>query len=252
MDEPIEIYEPYAHEQSVQTLRVFREVFQCNPRVIYYPGCSSDAAPSLAFPESRVIYVDLTEADIRSLKAKGYEAYCINAHEYVPDSSPDVLILLNTGVEPEIASRSMEVGSYVLCNNYFHTADMMHKLSSFHFLGVIHSVGDSVWHDTESLDKFWQEVDTEEELAASDPGGFFTRLVQQQTGKTENVLAEYHKLLERARENAARYNTSPDEPLFLDMRLGIAIQQLPRKKEGGLFIFRRVFRAFTDLSFTPL
>ncbi len=252
MNEQTGIYEPYVHKQSVEILRAFREAFQCNPEVVYYPGCSSDAAPSQAFPESRVIYVDLTESDIRSLKAKGYEAYCANAHEFVPDASPDVLILLNTGVNPEIASRSLEVGGYVLCNNYYDTADKMHELSLFHFLGVIHSVGDLTWFDAESLDKFWQEVETEEELAARDQSGFFARVVQKQTGKTENVLAEYRKLLEQARENAIRYDMSPDEPLFLDMKLGNVIQRLPRKREGGLFIFKRVFRDVTDTSFTPL
>src|SRR5665647_1763435 len=51
------------------------EVFQTldralNPKkdLIFYPCCARDASPSAAFPDSRVVYVDIDELSIKTLK----------------------------------------------------------------------------------------------------------------------------------------------------------------------------------------
>lgn len=248
------LYEPYAHESTIEKMRLFRKLFSPNPGIVYYPGCSSDNAPSLVFPESRLIYVDLTESDIKSLRAKGYEAYCANAHEFIPDVNPDILILLNTGVQPEIVAEHLPVNGYVLCNEYFRSATAMRKMSSFQLLGVIDYADGMTQFDTTSLDEYWQEVETDEELETKRSGPIIADQVREYAlGEVTSILAEYRKLRERAKEEAELVGM-PERPYFLDMMQGVALHPLPMKKGNAdsFFVFQRVFRSLTDLSFTPL
>ena len=116
--------------------------------------------------------------------------------------------------------------------------------------------------DTENLDDYWKEVETEEEFRNS-VGGFratdyrtASKIVKAITGKSENILIEYKKIVEMAKEqerqrsvkNLAEY---PDfkpcagDPNILtfdhgDRQFSLAIA-LPRKKGSvdDTFVFQK-------------
>ncbi len=259
---------PEASKDLVAKYKLFQERVRPKTNTIYYPSCSLDVSPSAAFPKSRVVYVDIDTQAIKKLRTAGYEAYRASATEERSDPpiaafSPknvDILILLNPAIHPEIPLKTIPVGGHVLCNDYHQTASDVRENKDFQLVGMIRrkpKTGELLY-DTEQLEDYWKEVDTEEEFKNA-PFSFnfaiyeyAADIIEKVTGKREHVLREYKRLIALARQQMQERD--PDGQ-FQEERKNMPfcslewqnerfdlVTGLPRKKGtvDDLFIFRRI------------
>lgn len=230
--------------------------------VVYHPCGANDCSPSMAFPDSKVVYVELDEQAVKALQKEGFEAHYASALEYDP-GDVNILIMLNPQIPPTVPATHVTEGGHVICNNYHATATAMRDNPDFQLRGLIRvAKGRGLLYDTDHPEEYWKEIDTEEEFANApfDWGAVNYAMaggvVEAFTGKRENVLVEYKKIIEQAREQNAKMLT--EHPEWADL-LGdtdkkdvlmlnhegqqhVISARFPRKKGtvDDLFVFERV------------
>jgi len=245
--------------------KLFKEKFKVNPEYIYYPCCARDTSPSKAFPESKIIYTDIDSNSIEALKQAGYEAKEVSALEYDPGKI-DMLIMRNPVIPPEEPASYVQKGNYILCNDYHNTASYIKSNKEFEIRARIGQKNkDELEFDTENLEDYWKTVESDEEFKES-PFSFGSinykqaaLIVEQITGKKENILEEYKKIAKEAREQALdkykeiisqepelkEHLPNPEkEDFFMYNFQGkqfMILTSLPRKKGtvDDLFVFQR-------------
>lgn len=78
---------PYSHfgdpEKRTHLLRNINEAMGINPQVVVNIGCGYDITPSDAFPNARVIHIDIVPQFVEFLRQSGFEAY-------LPDETPNL------------------------------------------------------------------------------------------------------------------------------------------------------------------
>lgn len=256
----IEAPKPTSSEDLVARYNLFQQEFPGDYRIVYSPCCAYDVSPSTSFPNSRVVYVDLDEKAMETLSTAGYEAHCEDATTFIQDEPIDVAILLNPSVRGGDLVSHLKPGGYVLCNDYHGTATAFRDNTEFEFVGVILPTRENRYMvDREGLEECWQEVETEEEFkrARFTWGGanylMVAPIVRATTGKEENVLAEYRKIIEMAKEQerekrAAFLSKNPDAAGWISSDSDILMfdndpisTKLPKKKGtvDDIFIFRK-------------
>lgn len=253
----------------VAKYQLFDEEVHPKKDVVYHPCGGNDVSPSVAFPDSKVIYVELDKKSVKALKKEGFNAHYASALKYNPGNI-DILIMLNPQIPPTIPANYVLNGGYVLCNDYHETATIMKGNPDFQLRGLIRSTPDrGLIYDTDQPENYWKDIDTEEEFinAPFDWGAMnyvmALPLVEAVTGKKENVLAEYKKILEMAKEQQRQENAElilknpelakllkdPDEEtIFLYKHNGEQfpiVTQLPRKKGtvDDFFVFQRIHKS---------
>jgi len=96
--------EPESQPDLVAKYLLFKEKFNPKANVVYYPSCGgNNISPSVAFLNSRIIYVDIDEKSVEVLKKGGFEAYAASALEFNP-GDVDILIMLNHQISPDVPS----------------------------------------------------------------------------------------------------------------------------------------------------
>jgi len=253
------------HLDLIAKYSLFREKFQPKADTVYHPCGATDVSPSVAFPASRVIYVDIDEKTVEALKEGGFEAYTASALEFDP-GDVDILIMLNPQISPDIPSSHVVENGFVLSNDYHGTASSLHHNKQYQLRAMVRvSRGGELMLDTENLEDYWREIDTEEEFqnAPFDWGAanyqMAVPVVEAVTGKRENVLAEYKKIINIAREEQRQENAQmlaehpewaefigdPDkEDIFMfnySERQFVLSTTLPRKKGtvDDIFVFQK-------------
>jgi hypothetical protein len=189
---PIEV-EP--RPDLVAKYSLFRERFKPKADVVYHPCGANDISPSVTFSNSRVVYVDIDEKSVEALKKGGFEAYAASALEFNP-GDVDILIMLNPTISPDIPSSFVIESGFVLSNDYHATASSLHRNEYYQLRAMIRTVKGELVLDTENLEDYWKEIDTEEEFqnAPFDWGAVdynaAVQVVKAVTGNDENILAE--------------------------------------------------------------
>jgi|SRR3989344_3752283 len=208
---------PEDNQRDVMGYRAFQKALHPKVGVIYYPACGNDINPTTAFPESRIIYVESDEKLAKLLQGQGHEAHFGSASGtvrgdpeiavYSPDVPVDVLILSDPSMDPQVSVETVAEGGFVLANDYHGTANQIAKRPDFEFVGMIRkSAYDS---DIQDPENFWEEVKTDEEFKASGHSMAYidyddaANVVRQVTGKAENVLVNYKKILQEASSQVA-------------------------------------------------
>lgn len=260
---PIEV-EP--RPDLVAKYLLFREKFKPKADVVYHPCGANDISPSVAFPDSRVIYVDIDDKFVDALKKCGFEAHTASALEFDP-GNVDILIMLNPTIPPDVPSSHVCENGFVLSNDYHGTASSLHRNEQYQLRAMVRTsnVGELML-DTENLEDYWREIDTDEEFqnAKLDWGAanytMAVPVVESVTGKKENILAEYKKIIAMAREEERRKNDEiiaenpelaeligdPDkeDAIMFDYngRQFVLVTTLPRKKGtvDDIFVFQKV------------
>lgn len=255
---------------------LFRERFKPKDDVVYHPCGANDVSPSVAFPNSRVIYVDIDDKSVEALKKGGFEAHTASALEFDP-GNVDILIMLNPTIPPDAPSSHVGENGFVLSNDYHGTASSLHRNEQYQLRAMVRtSKGRELMLDTENLEDYWREIDTEEEFqnAPFDWGAahytMAVPVVEAVTGKKENILAEYKKIIATAREEQRRKNaqTIAEHPAFAefmgdpdtedvlmfnhDGRQFVLATTLPRKKGtvDDIFVFQKV-KSNSQISESP-
>ncbi|MFH1088939.1 MAG: hypothetical protein V1716_00745 [Candidatus Uhrbacteria bacterium] len=191
---------------------LFKEKLQPKADIVYHPCGSNDISPSVVFPDSRVIYVDIDENAVEALKKSGVEAHVASALDFNP-GNVDVLILLNPTISPDAPASHVVQGGFILGNDYHNTATNLRGNGQYQLRGIIRKSSDrKLIFDTENTEDYWKEIETEEEFQKAPPS-FTTanyetasRIVKAVTGKKENILAEYRKIIEMAKEQNRSLN----------------------------------------------
>lgn len=246
--------------ELVAAYLLFRQKLNPKAEVVYNPCCANDASPSVVFPDSRVVYVDKDTKSVEALKGSGFEAHAASALDFNP-GAVDILIMINPQISPDVPSSFVVLGGFVVCNNYHGTAVSISNNEQFKLQALIAKDSDKkLIYDNENLDDCWKRVDSDEELKGFSNFWFQAQsVVEEVTGKRDNIVAEYKKIIEAAKEqdretNAQLISKNPayaefledtDEKEFLFYNYGgkkfQLTAKLPRKKGriDDIFIFQR-------------
>lgn len=258
--------EAKSHPGLVARYSLFRDRLDPKADVVYHPCGANDVSPSTVFPNSRVIYVDNDPGSVEALKRGGFEIHAASALEFDP-GNVDVLIMLNPEISPNIPSSHVVKGGFAISNNYHGTASALHQNDQYQLQAIIRaSQNGELIFDTENLEDCWKEIETEEEFknAPSTWGvvnyATAAKIVEIITGKKENILVEYKKIVEATRETEKQKRTKmieeqpelasllgdPDkEDIFMlnhEGRQYALPVRLPRKKGtvDDIFIFQKI------------
>lgn len=225
--EKIQSIEVKSYPQLVAKYSLFKEKLKPKADIVYHPCNANDVSPSFAFPDSRVIYVDINQKYVEALKNGGFEAHAASALEFEP-GDVDILIMLNPQISPEVPSSHVVENGFVLCNDYHGTASFLHNNEQYQLRSIIKlSRNGELILETENLDECWTDVDSDEEFKNA-PFSWgkadyktATIIVEAVTGRKENILAEYKKIIAQAREeerqkNAKRLQEHPEWADFIE------------------------------------
>jgi len=252
---------PHQEQLLITAYNTFQEHFKPDVRVVYHPCGSNDTSPSVSFPHSRVVYVDISDAATKGLRAAGFEAHTASALEFDP-GPVDVLIMLNPQISAAIPASHVVSGGYVLCNDYHGNATELKSNPDFSLVGVLQRSGNMRVVDTDALDDYWKEIETDVEFRAApfSWGAVYydsaKKVVEKITGQSGNVLEEYKKIVALAREQHNKWKeelmtANPNaKELTLDGELyrlqyggheHFIDNRIPRKKGtvDDIFVFRK-------------
>lgn len=235
------------YSDLVESYKVFSQEINPQTGIIYHPCNAFDVSPSSAFPNSRVVYADIDETAVRTLRAGGFEAHNVSALEFDP-GLVDVLIMINPQIPPAVPASYLKEGGYAIANDYHYTATQLRENQDFELRGIIRRTKDKgLFLDTQNPDDYWKEIETEEEFknapfswGAENYDGA-ARIVKALTGKQDNILEEYKKLIAMAKEKSRKER----EEFFVipyEGRQLVLQTKLPSKKGviDDLFVFERV------------
>lgn len=237
----------------VESYRIFQKEFRPKTDTIYYPCSAYDVSPTEAFPDSRVIYVEIDPDAVEALQGAGVEVHHSSALEFNP-GDVDVLILQNPQIPPDTPCSFVMEGGFVLCNDYHQTATKTHANPEFSLCGVIKPPIEDSSQPTlekEDLEGYLCEIESDEEFERVSADNFGIA-VDYQTAKSlvatilhrdTEILAGYKEITEMAREEALASGSGDSSLLGLE-RNGAKFTIntiLPQKREaaGGIYIFQR-------------
>jgi hypothetical protein len=148
---------PVTYADRVAQYRAVVHRFNLSPDVVYHPGSGHDVSPSVAFPESEVVYVDVDEAAMDDLAHAGYEAVGADAtgHELAMDA--DLIVFRNAGlIEEAVVDANLRPGGWVLANDHLESARHLMRLDALELVGVVPDdwTGASPVVDTDRLDGY--------------------------------------------------------------------------------------------------
>jgi len=163
---------PVTYDDRVAQYRAVDDQFDLSPDVVYHPGSGHDVSPSAAFPESRVVYVDVDEAAMDDLTDAGYEAVSADATGYELADSADVIVFRNAGlVEEAVVAANLRRGGWVLANDHLESARHLAQLDSLDLVGVVADdwSAESPPVDTADLDAYLSATEGADDSLSSPP-----------------------------------------------------------------------------------
>jgi len=233
--------DPEVNDELVKRLSLFREKAQPKTDVVYYPNGSDDISPKVAFPDSRIIFVEDDPDYIDTLVLSGVELHEESPESYIPDTRVDILVMNNTTLDPDKFTDYLHDTGYIVCNNYFDTADALKNNPSFELQAVVRTVGEKYEYDIEALGDYFKEVETDDEFksAARDSKTVSFGIAQDTVESGEDVLAKYKKLIagQGAGDNyESQIGNMPTEEIDFSLKA-----KLPKKKgtSDDLFVFKK-------------
>lgn len=154
---------PVVYEDRVAQYRAVAKWIDVTPEDVYHPGSGHDVSLSRAFPDSRVVYVDVDAAAMTDLRQAGYEANAADATGYEVENGTDLLVFRNAGLfEEAIVAANLQPGGWILANNHLESARHVSQLDGVELAAVVPAdwTGDSPRVD---------EVESASPRSASEP-----------------------------------------------------------------------------------
>ncbi|MFB6189068.1 MAG: hypothetical protein ABEI57_04220, partial [Halapricum sp.] len=128
---------PVTYEDRVAQYRAVDDHFDLSPDIVYHPGSGHDVSPSVAFPERRVVYVDVDEAAMDDLTRAGYRAVGADATGHELTGGADVIVFRNAGlVEEAVVERNLRPAGWVLANDHLESARHLARMDALELVGV--------------------------------------------------------------------------------------------------------------------
>lgn len=250
--------ETTVNEQLVEAYNVFQKELPGNYETVYYPCSAKDVSPSRSFSSSKVLYIDLDQKAVETLKKEGFEAYYEDAVEHCNKEenkeSADVIIIMNPRISGLDLINCLKKGGYVLCNDYHRTATEFKESLDFELLGIIRKSDNKIIFDKENPTDYWETIDNEKDFKKA-PFGFGQMnyngakdIIKRIKGEEpKEVLSEYKKILKQEIDKMSEekkdfiretgtitVKDAKGEQLLL-------LTELPRKKGtcDDVFVFKR-------------
>ncbi len=209
---PVDTFDERLRATYLPKLAAFQKALNFQGGIVYYPLCSDDTSPSQAFPNSMVVYADTDIRAVKKLQESGHAAYGYDATKFKLRNPADILILLRAEIDLSTPLSQVKEGGYVICHDWKGNATELRGKRDFDFVALIHPGKNGEYvYDTSDLEDCWKEMDDDEDLRAFSRSGLtnwklradywdVVSTVRWITGKRENYLEEYKKILEGARE----------------------------------------------------
>ncbi|MDQ5943530.1 MAG: hypothetical protein QG675_298 [Patescibacteria group bacterium] len=243
---------PHPRPDLVAAYRVIQDRLQPDTGIIYHPCNADDISPSVAFPKSRVIYVEwdsqvvegsLAHKNVVALKAAGQEAYFADARVFNP-GIVDIVILRNPIIASDGPVSHLKSGGYALVNDYHGNASELYKKDDeFELIGIVHSrtPNKEPILDTASPELYWERVETDEELQATPDYPGLVIMTKPQTGTERLTLEIWQATLNRLREEYPDAKSMDGMLVYGSPNLRFFPESLPHKKGhmDDIFVFRR-------------
>ncbi len=213
------------YSNQVKAIQAYFASISVTVRVVYYPGCGDDDAPTHMFPDARVIYLDIDPKVVSNMVERGYEAYESDVENFTLPELADVIFARNSPL-PSRPLDCLNTPGFVVCNNWWEVATRLHNDSDFEEVARVDSdgMGGGATVDTSDLQLAWETVENDEQLKQTKSYSFL-KLLLSRAGITQykSVFEAYRALIAvRTRGNAH-------------------LPSLPTKRGvvDSLFIFRR-------------
>lgn len=237
-------------QHHAEQLRLFSEKFGDLHSVIYHPCCHTDIAPSLVFPEARVIYVDC-DPEVAAIFAshQDFEFVCANASRHDPKIPLDIVILMNASAGMDVGCHRLNQGGYFICTERFGLALNMYRDERFQHVAAIDPSGEVFEESSKALAEYFQTVETDQELLDRYPAGGFglqrnLHLYSQRYNVSADgsLLARYILLYDRAKQAMVELG-DPHGPVFADLTdTSSLLWPLPHKRGSSdtMHVFRKL------------
>lgn len=229
-------------QSLVRGFCLIQEALQPISKVIYYPCCGVDRTPSIAWPDSQVIYADREQHCIDQLRQNESLTHCVDVELFDPGPI-DILIMLNPTIDPDRPCDNVKPGGLVICNNYHLTATRVRSIPRFELIGLAYELSGGMIFDLNQPELHFYEVETEEELLRVSPNfhAYVTRIVEAKTGTRVNLIPAYREVARQAEREAW---TPTGFYIGATVKVGdqlLPITPLPCKKgtADSLVVFRR-------------
>lgn len=109
---------PVTSQNAVHACRLFSATFG-TPRNVYYPGCGNDTSPTIAFPESTIIFLDPLHDGLKEIKKEFPNAVtvCARAEDVPLGAKYDLVLDIHSHAPFEAEIRDLKVGGHLLIAN---------------------------------------------------------------------------------------------------------------------------------------
>lgn len=182
---------PTARLETAAMYRGIADFFDIDPDLVYHPAPKTQVAPSAAFPNSNVLYVDLESKHTDELAKHGYSAIPADAQEFdlveELSESADVIIYYDaTNVDLEAATRgNLSEDGWIISDERYQAADVLDDLQLEAKVRL--SQEGFVEIDTENLEDYYERVESEEEFRERHPELYRERRKEVDERVGENV-----------------------------------------------------------------
>jgi hypothetical protein len=230
-----------SHTNRVQEFKNAARALNLDLKLIANPGCGLDISPSVAFPQSRILYIDPDKEAHQVRVNAGYESYEEKAEYFTPPEPLDLLILINQGCSPKCLLPSLKLGAHVFCNDYHGAATYLWKDPGYELRGV--ATGSK--YITEALHLYFEPVDSDASWKSAQKGfsclsyRHAADMIRQAVEVTGEILPEYLRLMEEAKAD------SSDNSGMYTLKIGyhtLVFTPLPNKQGScdDLYIFQKM------------
>lgn len=166
-----ETMEAEIREGFLEVCGLFEQSFG-TPKRIYYPACGNDATPSIAFPDSEIVYLDPNRTALRAIQKKIPTAYTVEgvAEEYTPNQQFDLVIDVHSFAPFEAEIKDLQTNGLLFIANKM--SDRAFDSKDMKLVGVILDRDDKnktqtpILH-TSALRKFEEEDPTHPKISFS-------------------------------------------------------------------------------------
>lgn len=193
--------EPSARVLNALQYRGVADHFDIDPDVVYHPAPRTQVAPSAAFPDANVLYVDIESDHTDLLNENGYLAVQGDADNFDLEAETgrraDLIIYYDaTNVDLEAATEgNLAKGGWIISDERYQTADVLDDLEMK--AKVRFSEDGLVEIDTQNLEWYNEPVESEEQYSRQHP-----ELYEEKRSEVDRRIGEEIELLEGLKEVA--------------------------------------------------
>lgn len=137
------------------------------PVNVFYPGCGSDSSPSVAFPDSTVVYCDPNAQGLDEIKREFRTAITLEStvEDVQPGARYELVLNVHSQGPFEAQIRDLRRGGHLLIMNKM--SDQAFDHQDLVLVAAMNSQGDKLVVDTDDLERYYEEDPTAPKVSFS-------------------------------------------------------------------------------------